>query len=176
MASVHRPSAQVDRRGSMATHGRHRPRRIILHDTESAGRPGYGDITGIFDFWRRQGLGYGAHVVIDPDGYSGIGADADQIVWATQGANTGSLQIEIIGLASFKATDWLRPSRRKQLNKVAMWLAYWGKTYGIPLRLSTSAGVARHLDFPAGGHHDPGTGFPLGWVLRRARMYQAKGW
>lgn len=176
MGRVRKPVVRHNAIGRMATHGKHTPRRIILHSTESGDTRGIGDVSGVFAFWRRQGRGYGAHLVIDAEGNTGQGAPGNQIVWATYGANTGSLQVEMVGRAKWRMIDWIRPSRRRQLNEVAKWIAWWNLLYGIPIVLSTSAGVARHRDFPAGGHTDPGAGFPLGWVLKRARLYRRKGW
>lgn len=176
MGRVRKPHVAVNAIGRMATHGRQRPRRVILHSTESNDAAGLGDITGIFDFWRRQGRGYGAHVIIDRDGNAGQGAYGNQIVWATYGANTGSLQIEIVGRAKWSRYDWLHPQRRRQLNEVAKWCAWWSTIYGIPLLASTERGVCGHRDFPQGGHWDPGPGFPMWWVRRRARHYKRNGW
>ena len=174
MGRVRRPSIQVDAIGQMATHGSHRPRRIILHSTESGDRPGVSDVSGIFSFWRSQGRGYGAHLVIDSDGNTGRGAHANKIVWATFGANTTSYQIELVGFASLPRWRWLK--RRRQLDKAAKWCAYQCKQHGIRPVHSTTNGIARHRDFPAGGHTDPGAGFPLDWFLRRVRFYLANGW
>jgi N-acetyl-anhydromuramyl-L-alanine amidase AmpD len=167
---MRQPTAEAH--ASVATHGTHNPRRIILHTTESNDLKGVADMTGVVGFWRRQGLGYGAHLIIDGEGQTCRCAAGGNIVWATGGANTGSLQIEMVGKAAWSKRFWLL-RRRKQLNEVARWLAYWSQHWDIPLCYSTEHGVARHLDFPAGGHHDPGKDFPLGYVISRARQVLA---
>jgi N-acetyl-anhydromuramyl-L-alanine amidase AmpD len=176
MGTVRKPAVKHNAIGKMATHGAHTPRRVILHTTESGDVAGVSDVSGVFAFWRQQGRGYGAHLVIDAEGNTGQGAYGNAIVWATYGANTGSLQIEMVGRAKWTMLDWVRPSRRRQLNEVAKWIAWWNLLYDIPIRFDTDAGVCRHRDFPAGGHTDPGAGFPLGWVLKRARAYRRTGW
>ena len=169
--SAPRPSIIYDARRRAPAHGVHTPVRAILHSTESYNRPGISDITGVFGFWDRQDRGFWAHAVVDDQGNSGFGANGNQIVWATFGANTGSLQIEMVAFAARSQADWMR--RKPQLHAVARWLAIWHEQYGIPLTHSTSRGVALHRDFPAGGHTDPGAAFPLGYVLKRARALAA---
>ena len=172
MKRIRRPSIEVE--DHVTTHGPQRPVRIILHSTESNDAPGLSDIRGIFNFWRAQGRGYGAHLVIDKDGNTGRGAKAAAIVWATYGANTGSYQIEMIGYARFSLRDWYR--RRKQMDKVAKWCAYQCRRHGIRPYHDPVRGIAMHRDFPAGTHTDPGPHFPIRRFCRRVRRYMRNGW
>jgi hypothetical protein len=160
------PSITVDCVGQIETHGQHEPRRIVLHDTESHDCKGIRDLTGIVAFWKRQALGYGAHVIVDAQGNSARCALPRSITWHVGGHNTGSLGIEQTGFARFLPKVWRR--RPKQLQAVAVWLAFWSEQYGIPLIHSTDHGVCTHADFH-GGHTDPGRGYPLAHVLALAR-------
>ena len=168
---MNKPSVQFATR-TMATHGEHKPMRVVLHDTESHDHAGIGDIKGIFDFWKRQGLGYGAHLVIDKSGNTGQGCMFKSIAWHVEGHNTGSIGIEQSGFARFTPKAWYL--RRRQLRKVAEWLAYLSQSAGIPLVHSMAHGVCTHADFH-GGHTDPGSGYPLKHVLRMARRIKARG-
>lgn len=167
--SAPRPSIHVDRRADAPNHGYIKPRRVILHCTQSPNHPGTRDISGVFDFWMRQGRGYWIHAIIDGDGNSGWGQDFNKMVWATGGANSGSLQIELIGYASYSRKDWLK-KHPNQLQTLARWLAIWHEKYGIPLVHDSERGVSQHRDHPIGGHTDINADFPLDWVLRRAKQ------
>lgn len=158
-------------RYQVATHGHHKPLRIVLHDTESHDHAGIGDIVGIAEYWHRQGQGLGAHFIIDGDGNIGQGCGRTNVTWAVAGHNTGSIHIELIGFARFTLAGWLK--RRKQLDALVDLLAYLCDRANIPARHSIDRGVARHADFhnvPPGMYHsDPGKGFPFRRVLRRVR-------
>ena len=177
--TVHEPRTDVDCRGLVQDHGPHTPVRVVLHDTESYDRVGVSDIRGIAEFFQRQGLGYGSHLVIDLEGKTGRLVDDDRIGWHVGGANTGSLGIEQIGFGRFRRADWAK--RPAQLEKVARWLAWWSKRWGIPLTLATGRGVCTHAMMSAlhpesGGHTDPGFGYPLADVIARARVLKKTGW
>lgn len=174
MDTVRKPHISVDYRGSMAVHGRQVPQRIVLHSTESYDAPGTRDIVGIFEFWRRQGRGFGAHYVVDAGGYVGQGASPAEIAWHVRGHNTGSVGIEQIGFARFARLRWL--GRRAQLDKVAKLIAWMSTEYDIPIVHDTRRGVCLHRDFPDSGHTDPGPWYPLSSVLWRARWYRRRGW
>src|SRR6478735_4352755 len=150
------------------------PVRIVLHDTESHDAEGIADIAAVFAFWRRQGLGYGAHFVVDGDGNIGQGGYAHQMLYHVGGMNTGSVGIEQIGFASFTRTMWSR-RRRKQFMAVARLLAYLSDRHDIPLVVATGSGVCTHamvsaLGLPgSSGHYDPGKNYPLYAVVLTAR-------
>jgi hypothetical protein len=103
------------------------------------------------------------------------------------GLNTGSVGIEQIGFASFTEKDWT--ARHDQLIKVAKLLAWLHHEYRIPLVVPAEqgpgklmAGVMTHAMVsrfePASlGHTDPGSGYPLGQVIKIAAAFvAAKGW
>lgn len=169
---VRRP--RVDLRGTVETHGPHRPVRIVVHTTECNDAPGVRELEGVLSFWRRQDRGFGAHVLIDKHGNSALAAPFDRITWAVRGANTGSIHFELIGFARFSPQAWWL--RLAQLNKLAKWIAYLNKEHGIPIQRSIVAGVAGHREFPGNDHTDPGRFFPWGYVLRRARQFRLNGW
>lgn len=175
---VRQPVVQFNGRSFIQTHGDQSPVRIILHSTESHDHEGVRDIEGIFNFWKNQAKGYGSHIIVDKDGNSGFGAPATKICWHTAGRNTGSIGIEQIGFARFSLHTW-RFTRRKQLDKVARWMAWYSKKYDIPLVINVNKGVSTHKmqsDRFGGTHWDPGYGFPLEWVVQKAKNYKRWGW
>ena len=156
------------------THGKHDPMRVVIHTTESHDYPGRKDIYAIPRYWREQGRGLGAHLIIDKHGQTGKCAPFDRITWAVKNANTGSIHIELIGFARFSPQLWW--ARVDQLNKAARWLAYLNKEYGIPLVHSCVAGVAGHREVPGNDHTDPGRWFPMKYLIRKAKVYADRGW
>lgn len=171
---MRRPRVDVDLRGKVATHGRQTPVRGVVHDTECGDLPGTQEITGVVNFWRRQNQGLGAELMIDADGNSGLCANPDEICWAVAGRNTGSFHVELIGWAKLKRWQWLK--RRRQLDKLARWMAWMDLEYGIDLRRDPDYGWSGHRDQPHANHSDPGPGFPWDKVLRSARKYRREGW
>jgi hypothetical protein len=174
--AVKRPEVQYDGREHVDSHGAHVPVRIILHDTESHDVAGIKDLRGIAEFWDRQNEGYGAHIGIDKEGNTARYVRDKEIAWHTGGRNTGSLGIELIGFARFGFAGWR--VRRRQLDKAARWLAFWSQEYDIPLRPDVERGVSTHraqsLAFRTSTHTDPGLGFPLGSVLRKAKRIKRR--
>lgn len=171
---VRRPRVELDARGDVATHGYHKPIRIGVHTTEGGDSPGIRELQGVVDFWKRQGQGLGAHVLIDADGNSCWGADFNRVCWAIKKANTGTVHFELIGFARFRPQAWWL--RLAQLNKLAKWIAYLNLEEGIPIERSVERGVAGHREFPGNDHGDPGKYFPWPYVLRKARQYRKNGW
>jgi N-acetyl-anhydromuramyl-L-alanine amidase AmpD len=169
---MHKPYIHVDRRAQGNTHGSQRPWRVILHSTESHDRAGNADIIGVLKYLEGTSDGLGIHFVVDREGRVGQGASVLRLCYHARGANTDSVGIEMIGFAKFSVKTWYR--RRRQLKKVARLLAYLSIRFDIPLKRSTTHGVCLHRDFPAGGHWDPGYGFPTRRVLRWARQIKAK--
>lgn len=165
------------------------PERFILHDTESHDASGAGDITGIWSGWlnAEPRLGYlpGAHYIVDEDGNIGKTAPITAILNGAGGLNTGSIQIEQIGFASFDEADWLK--RSAQLDAVARLLAWGHVQLGIPLEVPSPQGegepmrgvmthaMVSRFSPKSLGHTDPGVGFPLGHEIAKARGYVAAG-
>jgi N-acetyl-anhydromuramyl-L-alanine amidase AmpD len=182
-ASMPVPRPRIDTVVLSPSQGENERRVIVLHSTESHDREGVSDVEGILNYLRDQGLG--VHYCVDGEGYLGQGAEHHHLVYHCKGANSFSIGIEQVGFAAWKTRRWLwDPTEhgkvaRKQLVKVAELIAYIADSEGIPIKRSTTHGVACHKDFPAGGHWDPGPGYPLGYVLRRARkirrQYRSNG-
>lgn len=171
---VRQPRVDLDCRGEVATHGWHDPVRGIWHDTESHDLWGIRDLQGVVDYWKSQDRGYGAHLIIDAEGLTALCANPNEVTWHTGMRNTGSYGIELIGLASFTAKLWL--GRKKQLDKLARWMAWLNLEHDILLRFGTSYGWSGHRDQPNQTHTDPGRFFPKGRVIRLAQQYRAEGW
>lgn len=178
MAPVRSPRVQYDGRRLVDGHGPHQPVRIIIHDTESHDHAGIRDLQGIAEFWDRQDEGFGAHIGIDKTGNTARYVNDGNVAWHTGGRNTGSLGVELIGFARFSLKMWM--ARRRQLDKLARWLAYWSVKYGIPLERDVERGVSTHRAqsrvFRTSDHSDPGPFFPQRFVLRKARRYRKEGW
>lgn len=177
MTPVHQPSVQVN--GSCHSHGVMDPTRIVLHSTEGPDSPGVTDETGVDNYWNKQGLEYGAHLIVDAAGNTLKNNDWHTILWHTGLHNTGSIGIEQVGYAAFPEAKWIE--REAQLQKVAKWLAYLSAKFYIPLVHNTSHGVCLHSDFYVneGDHTDPGgrpNKYPLQHVLDAAHEFKIKGW
>jgi hypothetical protein len=169
---------RIDETKLVASHGPQTPMFVTIHDTESHDTVGIADLEGVANYWLATGRGYGAQIGIDKDGNSARYVNDKKIAWSTAGANTGNLSIELIGYASFGKAIWLL--RPKQLEKCARWLAWWSTTYSIPLKLDCEHGISTHAMQTKyhqiqGGHTDPGIGFPLLFVVYRARQLVAQG-
>lgn len=175
--SVRRPRVDLDARGLIETHGRQRPVRGVFHSTECGDAQGISELTGVVRFWRNQGLGYGAHVIIDRDGNSALCANPNEECWAVENRNGGTVSIELVGFARFTPKLWW--ARPRQLDKLARWMAWLALEYDIPLRFHVDRGWSRHADQSrvyGGSHWDPGPFFPMGWVIRKAVVYRREGW
>lgn len=177
------PKPKIDRVILSPSHGENQEKVIVLHSTESHDRPGVGDVDGILDYLKDNGLG--VHYVVDGEGHIGKGAEHHQLVYHAKGANSIGIGIEQVGFAAWKTRRWLwqpvgtQRVLRRQLLTVAHLVAYIADVEDIPIKRSTTHGIALHADFPDGGHWDPGPGYPLGWVLRKARkirrQYRTRG-
>lgn len=172
--TVPAPPIAVTRLGYV--HGKITPRVILLHSTESNDRLGTSDCTGVLDFLRGTPDQLNVHYVADGEGNIARGARDTDLCYHAKGANRFSIGIEQIGHASWTTHQWLfDPSgkARPQLHQVAHLIAYLCDRHNIPMRMSTEHGVACHRDFPAGGHTDPGKGYPIGHVMRMATSIRA---
>lgn len=157
---------------------------IVIHTTEGHDRPGIGDLDALGDYFNNPAVQASSHVAIDGEGHSAQYVGDRRKAWTCAGFNSRSLNIEQIGFARFTLKDWQR--RRKQLDKCAWYIAYWSGKHGIPIRKGRvnsrtgevlRSGVVRHSDLGdvGGNHGDPGRGYPLRRVLRKARKIKANG-
>lgn len=177
LKSVRQPRIDLYAIGRIQTHGVQTPMFGTWHTTEGYDAKGVRELEGVVNYWERQGRGYGAAVIIDKDGNSALCAPPTRITYTVENHNTGDVAIELIGFARFVPKVWW--VRRKQLDKLARWMAYLNKEYNIPLRLSVTHGWqshAAHSKVYGGSHWDPGKFFPARYVLRLATKYRADGW
>lgn len=178
--TVRTPRIQLDARPMVSSHGYHTPLRIVLHSTESGDAAGsVSDMYNIADYWRRAGLGIGAHLTIDGEGFTSLNINPNEIGWHVASRNTGSIGIEQVGYARFTRAQWM--ARPAQLEKVAKWLAFYSVRFDIPLRFHPERGVTTHAQQSnvagiPGGHWDPGPGYPLDYVLKLAKKLKKTGW
>lgn len=151
-----------------------KPAIIVIHSTESHNRPGTSDLQSIVDWFNNPSAQASSHVLVDDEGYSARCVPDSWKAWTQAAFNPPALSIEMIGFAAEASNEWT-PAQYK---KVAQYLAYWSKKYGIPLIKSTTFGVCRHMDLGAagGGHHDPGVNFDLDKLLALAKSLLATGW
>lgn len=162
---------QSDRQGAT-------PKIIVLHSTESGDVRGLSDLSGIGSWFNNPAAEASAHVGVDAEGNSARYVPDGRKAWACSGFNRPSLNLEMVGRASWFLARWT--GRRRQLEEVARWLAYWSAKHHIPLEwgkvdraagIILKPGIVRHMDLGAigGNHHDPGRFFPTSRVIRRAR-------
>lgn len=144
-------------------HGsRPNPKYIVLHTMESE------DISGVESWFRDpRARGVGAHFGVGKRGRTVQWADTRSLVYHAAGANTYGIGVEQAGSASYSRARWLL--RLGQRRAVAKLIARLCKHHGLgrPSRHN----VRPHSDFPLGGHHDPGKGYPLDRVIALARIY-----
>jgi hypothetical protein len=162
------------------------PELIVLHttfDPRSGTKPVVRDEPGIGDL-KRLGAYFddpkteaSSHVANDAEGNDARYVRDRRKAWTVAAFNSVSLNIEQIGSAGFDRRTWM-VKRQPQLENTARWIAHWHRRWDIPIRRAevsgstvTRSGVATHdqLGSAGGGHHDPGKGYPLRYVLRLAR-------
>lgn len=149
---------------------------IVLHDTEGANIRGIRDLQGLAGWFDNASSQASSHVGVDGEGQSSRMVDDGHKAWHCAYWNSPSLGIEQIGFATQRA--W--PD--KQLRETARWIATWSRHHDVPIRRAavtrdgrlTRTGVITHnaLGNLGGGHHDPGTHYPLTKVLEYARHYR----
>ena len=171
---VPEPKWEVNEASIARVNGSNAHRGIVLHSTEGHDRPGVSDIRGVNSYLR--GKGYGIHIVVDGEGNQLKGANWSALVYHCKGANSTHVGIEMIGFARWTTKDWIwgpNKTKRKQLEAVAECLAYLCDHLDIPIKLDKHHGICTHAMWPEGGHWDPGKGFPLKYVMKRAKAIRA---
>jgi len=167
---------------SKSSRGGASPSLIVLHTTEGHNRPGISDLVGLGSFFANTSHEASSHVANDAEGNDARFVPDGDKAWTCASFNSVSLNIEQIGFASTEKEDWFKGARR-QLANTARWIAFWHKEFDIPIRRGavsgssvTRSGVVGHGDLgsPGGGHTDPGSGYPLEYVLDLARFFAAK--
>lgn len=160
-----------------SSRGGARPRVIVLHITVSHNRPGLADIDAILEYFSHPSTQASSHIVNDAEGHDARCVPDAEKAWTQAAYNPLALSIEQIEYSDKRTRqEWLDGNRR-QLDNTAAWIAYWSRKYGIPITRSTSHGVCQHRDLGSagGGHSDCGPGYPLDYVLSKARKIAAGG-
>lgn len=135
---------------------------VVIHTIE-------GSHDGAISWFSNPGAGgCGAHVVFGtrPGEVTQL-CDLNAICWHAPGANYDRIGFEHEGYASYRREDWLTPARKSMLKRSANRTAWVCWKYGLG-RPRRRVNVHGHVDFPAGGHHDPGEGFPWKRYMRWA--------
>lgn len=170
------PKLKYERKriGNHSSRGGVKPKLIVLHITVSHNRPGLSDIDAILSYFDNPASGASSHIINDREGNDArCVLDRDK-AWTCAAYNSLSLNIEQIEYSSRRTRkQWLDESR-KQLDNTAFWIARWSKKYDIPIKHSTRHGVCQHFELGAagGGHSDCGPGYPMDYVLDKARQYR----
>jgi hypothetical protein len=154
-----------------------KPRLIVLHITVSHNRPGLGDLSDMVAYLSRPDVQASSTIVNDAEGNDARLVPDHLKPWTQAAFNPMSLSIEQIEYSDKRTRqEWLDGNRR-QLDNTAAWVAHWSKKYGIPIARSTTFGVCQHSELGAagGGHSDCGPGYPIDYVLEKARKLAAAG-
>jgi N-acetyl-anhydromuramyl-L-alanine amidase AmpD len=149
----------------------------VIHTTEGS----YGSAINWFS---NPSSKASAHEVIDTDGDYTSMVPWDQAAWTSGGGpfpnmNQRSVNLELAGFASQTNRFW-RHLRRPQLHTAAMLVAKASIRYGFPitrgrLLVFGPGETVGHVHVSgAGGHHDPGEGFPWKTFLLLCRLYRLR--
>lgn len=152
------------------------PRIIVLHTTEGHESAGISDLVSLGNWFDNPAAQASSHLANDADGNIARYVPDTNKAWACAGFNSVSLNLEQIGFAAETKDQWMH--QVKQLRSTAEIIAHWCDKHKIPVQHGavsgtqvTKPGVVFHSDLGTygGGHHDPGTGFPLTYVLNLAQ-------
>ncbi len=156
---------------------------IVLHATELPDEPGTRDLRRLARFFARSALA--THVANDAAGNSSRMVGDDRLAYHATYWNPTTVGIEQMGYSSRTQAQWRE--RRTQLESTARWVAYWARTYRIPIRRCEVAGlrynkrkrvvagdivkrgVCSHSQLDPRNRDDPGPSYPWVHVLARAR-------
>lgn len=140
--------------------------RVYLHTNE--GPQGPDAAHNLAGYLSRVDAGY--HVIVD-DQHTVRCADDSLVVWAEGSDNMHCLSVCLIGYSG--STDWTSEYSKAMIERAAVQVAIWCRTYSIPVRhvaagapglAPTERGIAEHADDHAPsseGHTDPGSRFPI---------------
>jgi N-acetyl-anhydromuramyl-L-alanine amidase AmpD len=142
-----------------------KPTEFILHYTVSPNRPGWGDVLGIRDYFKRTRIA-SSHYIVDFEGHCLQMVPTTHKSWTQGAANPWAISVEIIATGRETKAEWLRSPLFKR--RVLAGLARDNmKRHGIPLKRVNPTGcvfVAGWTDHNAlecgNDHTDVTPGFP----------------
>lgn len=163
-------------------HGGSRPasaiKHIVLHSIESTNATGAAEGAG--SWFEQQASGGSTQYGVDDDSIQQYLSDL-VMPWGAAGLNDSGVHIEQMGTASWSRATWMK--HKGTLHRAAWLIARLSKRYDIPIRTLSDAelradkpGVTTHAQSTrvfhvVGGHTDPGSGYPMDYVLRKAREF-----
>lgn len=177
MAERRFPAVHVRRRSpNQSSRNGVKPRLIVPHSTEGTNVKGDADLIGLGSFFASPAVEVSSQVATDADGHSARYVEDAEKAWHCAAYNSLALGIEQVGRAA--QTSW----SDAQVDETARWVAFWSHKFGIPIQRAkvsggkvVKAGVIMHSELGAlgGGHHDPGTSYPIEKLLVRAKHFKA---
>jgi hypothetical protein len=158
---------------SQTTHGKRRPLYFVFHTTESNDAA---TVEEIASYLQNQTPGYGINYITQANGRCGSLGDFFAETWHVEQHNNSCIGNEQVG--TYKRSRMMWYVHLRQLWASA-WIAAWvSQELDIPLRIGAlnrrwvaSSGFCQHRDVPDNDHVDCGDGFPIGWVLGRAKAW-----
>lgn len=155
--------------------------KIVLHTIECPCEPGWAKKAADI-FAKPTATQVSAHYYVDPTAIIQGVKDSD-VAWAAPGVNADGIQVEQAGRAIFSYAEWASPNGRAMCKLTATLLADLSVRHQIPLTFCTAAemvanpdarGVTTHAEvnraFHRSTHTDPGSKYPLEFVLETARL------
>lgn len=152
---------------------------LVPHDTESPNAPGIADLEAIRAWFSNPNAQASANYVDDAQGNTLELVNPQTLkAWHVAYFNPWAIGVEEVGYAT--QTRW----PLLQLEATARIFAHWATKYGIPIQAGkvngcaiVRPGIVEHanLGLCGGGHHDPGTHYPLAELVRLTAMYAHAG-
>lgn len=155
---------------------------LVIHTAEYPNKEGIDDLKWIADFFDQTSTQASSTIATDGQGNTVRLMSDSAKPWTQASYNSQSLSVENIGYASTTKEEWFK-KYHAQLAENARWIAYWSVKHDIPIRRAWTrlggvqrTGVATHkqLGSHGGGHGDPGSGYPIRYVMKLARYYKLK--
>ena len=136
---------------------------IVMHDTEG------GTAESVARYFTEPAAGGSTQLVVDDDHCYRTLAN-NMVPWGAPGANQNGFHIEQCGYASWTSAEWR--THQRMLERGAFKAAYHCHLFKLPVVFVNAAGLLAHKKGitthaectkafgPAGGHTDPGPGWP----------------
>lgn len=164
------------------TKGRIRPLRLIVwHDMEAPEGPLTAE--NVAQYFATTTVRASAHTNADSNSHVESVKDTDT-AYAAPGANADGYHVELAGYARQSRAQWLDAYSKATIDQGARQAAVIMRKYAIPARWLTDAevadgktkGMTTHAQVSrvfktAGGHTDPGAGFPADYALERVKAH-----